>query len=80
MIDPARLEKQRLSLVTSTEAKCARCGRRTRDKSGVCMACRTAHVPALHLLTTEQIVGLIGACRAELKKRRDEIDGALEGA
>ncbi len=78
-IDPSTLEKQRLSLVQPSETKCDRCGQRTRDKTRTCMACRRAKVPKMALLTTAQLSGLIAACRAELERRRAEIDVAIGG-
>ncbi len=75
-IDPNVLAKQRIG---PHETKCDRCGRRTRDSRGTCQACRVAHVPKLQRLTTEQLTGLIESCRVELKRRREELDAALEG-
>ncbi len=78
-IDPATLDSQRnaLRIVARHESKCGRCGRRTTDRGGVCAACKRGHIPDLTLMHTEHVVGLIDACRAELKRRRDALDAAL---
>lgn len=80
-IDPAVLEQQRgtLRIVGGRPAEysCPRCGTRTKDRSGICMRCQKAHLPDLSKMPTQQIVGYIAACRAELKRRQDEIAAAL---
>jgi hypothetical protein len=82
-IDPAKLEQQQratLKIVPPCgETKCDRCGKRTRDASGTCAPCRRS-MPDLKRLTAEQLGSLADLCRAELKRRRDEIDAAMEGA
>lgn len=83
MIDPDVLVRQRgPHLVTEEhkpETKCPRCGRRTRDRRGVCHPCQKAH-PDLRRMTSEQVSALMTACRSELERRRSEINAALEGA
>jgi predicted amidophosphoribosyltransferase len=80
VIAPEKLEQQRagLHLVEQAEGRCPTCGRRTRDVKGRCASCRRS-LPNLTRLTVEQVTGLIEQCRAELKRRRDEIDAAMEG-
>lgn len=80
-IDPERLEAQRagLHLVPKSETRCARCGCRTRDAAGVCRDCKR-ELPDLSRLSVERLTGLIEAAKAELKRRRDEIDAAMGGA
>lgn len=78
-IDPEKLDRQRLSLVPREEVACDRCGRRTTDKTGTCAACKHAKVPQLARLSTEGLVGLIELCRAELERRRLEVEAALRG-
>ena len=83
-IDPNVLRIQRDTALDPesrrpVEYSCPRCGRRTRDRSGACNQCKASHVPRFDQLTTEAIKGVIAAARAELQRRKDEIDNALGG-
>ena len=76
-IDPEVLAKQRIGAVRR-DGPCSRCGRRTRDKTGTCAACRT-RTPDLRRLATSQVAGIMAACREELERRRSELESALKG-
>ena len=78
-IDPDRLSAQRLSLVPREEKHCDRCGKRTTDRTGTCAPCKRASIPKLELLSTEALVGIVGRCRDELERRRQEVEAALRG-
>jgi hypothetical protein len=83
-MDPERLESQRaaLSLVPKwTETRCS-CGKRTTRASGECATCFRAKGlgGSVTTMTDGQLVALLAAVRSELKRRRDEIDAAMEGA
>lgn len=71
MMDPKIVALQR------REFRCSRCGRRSRDKSGVCMACKL-DLPNPKRLATDRILAHLRACRAELQRRRAELDEALK--
>ena len=77
MIDPARHAMQ-IRLLRGAEYNCPGCGRRTRDTQGRCVRCRNARMPDPATLTFEQIVALMDRCRAELKRRQEQITKALE--
>ncbi len=79
-IDPAKLERQRLSLVPRDEYPCPRCGRRTTNREGVCAACAKAKIPPLASLRSDHVAGIMEACRKELERRRAELDGMLGGS
>jgi hypothetical protein len=62
----------------SKETIC-QCGRRTRDKSGKCRGCRHTF-PNFKTMHTGDLMRMIEAIKAELSRRREEIDAALKGA
>jgi len=82
VIDPEKLEKQRLSIVPKQhwETRCA-CGRRTTLVTGVCAACARANgvIGTVGQMTHGQLISLLAEVRAELKRRREEIDAAMGG-
>ena len=60
------------------QAPCVKCGTLTRGKGGVCRACKNGYgLPDPKTLTVERIVSYVAACKAELQRRRDELDAAL---
>jgi uncharacterized OB-fold protein len=88
VIDPKKLREQQsvVSVLDDRrfgdsrphEVKCSRCGRRTRNPTGVCARCTEGHgLKDPKALSTEQLVAYVKACQVELRQRRAEIDGAL---
>jgi hypothetical protein len=84
-IDPLKLAQQRGELrVVRTNASggelyCKRCGVETHSKHGICRACKNGYgMPDPKTLSTARLADHIEACKAELKRRRDEIDAAME--
>jgi hypothetical protein len=78
-IDPNTLKHQRLALVRPSEYPCPRCGRRTKDRAGVCRNCQAAKIPDIRKLSSEHLVGLMAQIREELQRRQSEIAAALKG-
>ena len=81
MIDDTVLARQRIGVAKRVETKCNRCGGRTTDKTGVCVACRRIGMLSnVRRMTTEQVASLLNACRSELQRRRDELNAAIGDA
>lgn len=53
MIDDGVLAKQRIAAVRPGESSCSRCGKRTRDMTGTCRACRDV-MPDLRRVSLHQ--------------------------
>lgn len=54
------------------EFRCPGCGRRSRDKTGVCSSCRWT-VPDLRRLTADQLKALAANIRDEVERRQREL-------
>lgn len=78
MIDPVTLESQRAAAARPEAQPCTRCGRRTRDKTGICRRCHV-EIPDMRLWDMGRLAAVISAAQAELTRRRDEIDRVLAG-
>lgn len=84
MIDP-QVKARQLQVVQAGvqtgDYKCPGCGKRTRDKTGRCVACQRvgAGTERLHRLTTPQLRVLMAQVRAEIQRRIVEAQAALEG-
>lgn len=77
-VDPLVLARQRRAVVTGGESRCE-CGARTRSITGKCKAC-LVDFTGIAALPTHKLVALMGRVKAELAKRRAEIDAALTEA
>jgi hypothetical protein len=77
-IDPEILSRQRrrLSIVPRNDGKCGGCGKPTGAKSGVCTDCQNGRTVARW--TTPKLVAVRAEIDEELRRRRAEIDAALE--
>jgi hypothetical protein len=80
MIDQGTLRKQQLAVVRQpgAETSCSRCGKRTRDVTGTCRSCREV-MPSLGRMSVAQLGALVEQAKAELQRRRDEVEAALKG-
>jgi hypothetical protein len=84
-IAPETLDRQRgLAVVREEpagkkrEGFCAKCGDLTSAKSGICRACHNGYgLPDVRRLPTDRILAYAEALRAELTRRRDELNAAL---
>lgn len=64
--------------VAKLTGHCERCGKETSGKDGLCRACRNGYgFPDPKRIPTEVLAAYIGTIKVELRRRRDEIDGAL---
>jgi hypothetical protein len=85
VIDPDILAKQRgLSVVRSADGKvanaapCSKCGAPTKARGRICRACHNGErLPEPQTLSTERIAAYVELLRAELRRRRDELNAAL---
>jgi len=77
VIDPIKQERQ-LHAVKAAEVTCHGCGGRTSRRGGRCLECERAGAGAerLHRLTVPQLVTLGANVRAELERRRLELEAS----
>lgn len=80
-IDPEVLAKQRIYPVEKIRQgarPCVKCGAATEAKGGICRGCKNGYgLPDVTKQTTDRLLSYLEAIRAELKRRRDELDAAL---
>lgn len=74
-IDPDTLAKQRRPRLVG-ENECHACGKPTAAKGGLCSSCNNGRTPALW--STRRLLDVRRQIDAELRRRRAELDAALQ--